>query len=49
MFERIKRFYDQKLWKKYQTWDVVGVRNGITAEEYELITGEEYDANNRPV
>lgn len=48
MFARIKRFYDNGLWKKWQVWDVVGVRDGITQEQYKQITGETYDSNNRP-
>lgn len=41
-FDRIKRFYDRNLWTLEQVKD--GVRtNTITEEEYEEITGMEYD------
>lgn len=43
MFARIKRFYDNGLWTKQQVHDVVAV-GAITPEEYELITGEPYEA-----
>lgn len=47
MFARIKRFYDQGLWKLYQVWDAVGVK-AISSSQYQEITGEVYDVNNRP-
>lgn len=47
MFARIQRFYNQGLWQKYQVWDAVGVKV-ITVSQYQEITGEIYDANNRP-
>lgn len=43
-FERIKRFYDRKLWTLEQVKD--GVRtNTISEEEYKLITGEEFEGS----
>ena len=39
-FEKIKRLYDSGLWTKAMVRAVVG--KAITAEEYTLITGEEY-------
>ncbi len=41
-YERIKRFYDRGLWSKDAV--VLAVEKGkITAEQYEEITGEEYE------
>ena len=42
-FARIKRFYDRGLWTKEMVRDAVEY-NRITAEEYEEITGEVYNA-----
>lgn len=42
MFNRIKRFYDRELWTIEQVHFVVGLRRGLTPEEYEEITGEKY-------
>lgn len=40
---KTKRNYDLGLWTKEQVHALVGVpRTGITAAEYEQITGEEY-------
>ena len=41
-FLRIKGFYDKGLWPKSKVADAV-VKNLITAEEYKLITNEDYD------
>ncbi len=41
-FDRIKFYYEQGLWSKKRVYNVVG--KVITAEEYEEITGQEYDA-----
>jgi uncharacterized XkdX family phage protein len=41
-FDRVKMYYDKGLWSKEQVYNVVG--KVITAEEYEKITGQEYDA-----
>lgn len=41
-FDRIKKFYDRKLWTLEQVKD--GVRtNTITKEEYKEITGIDYE------
>ena len=41
-FEKIKAYYDEGLWDKSRVYAVVGKKTGITAEEYEEITGEPY-------
>jgi uncharacterized XkdX family phage protein len=41
-FDRVKMYYDKGLWSKERVYNVVG--KVITAEEYEEITGQEYDA-----
>ena len=41
-FEKIKRYYDQGLWTITMVRNVVGKKQGITAEEFKLITGEDY-------
>jgi len=41
-FDRIKFYYEQGLWDRQRVWNVVG--KVLTAEEYELITGEAYTA-----
>lgn len=45
-FEKVKRLFNNGGWPKKWVWDAVGL--WITAEEYEEITGEEWDANGRP-
>lgn len=40
-FEKVKSYYDAGLWSKTRVRNAV-VKNWITAEEYRLITGEEY-------
>ena len=40
-FTRVKKFFDDGLWTKGQVRNAV-VKEWITAEEYALITGEEY-------
>jgi len=42
-FEKIKSYYDTGLWNKDRVHTVVGKKKGITAEEYEEITGESYE------
>lgn len=42
-FERYKGFYDSGLWSKEKLYNTVGRKTGITAEEYEEITGEPYE------
>ncbi len=41
-FEKISYYYSEGLWSKERVWNVVG--KVLTAEEYELITGEAYTA-----
>lgn len=45
-YEIVKDFYDKGLWSKGRVWDAVG--RWITADEYKLITGEDYPST-RPV
>jgi len=40
-FEKVKYYYDNGYWDKSRVADAV-VKGWITAEEYTLITGEEY-------
>lgn len=40
-FNLVKRNYDNGLWSKSKVYNAVG--RWITAEEYELIVGEEYE------
>lgn len=40
-FEKVKNYYDKGLWNKTRVYNAVG--KWITAEEYELITGEPYE------
>lgn len=40
-FDKIKDFYDRGLWTKEMVRNAV-VKGKITAEEYEVITGEDY-------
>ena len=42
-FEMIKKYYDDGLWNKSRVHAVVGKKYGITAAEYEEITGEPYE------
>ena len=39
-FEKVKCYYDKKLWSKERVINAVG--KWITPEEYKNITGEEY-------
>lgn len=41
-FALVKRYYDQGLWSKGRVRNAV-VKEWITAEEYEIITGEVYE------
>ena len=43
-FDRIKKFYDRKLWTLEQVMDGV-VAGVISAEEYKLITGFDYEGS----
>lgn len=40
-FEKIKDFYERGLWTKEMVRNAV-IKGKITADEYELITGEKY-------
>lgn len=40
-FALVKRYYDKGLWSQRMVHDAVG-KDWITAEEYEMITGEAY-------
>ena len=44
LFNKIKSYYDNKQWTKQMVYNVVA-KGAITAEEYEEITGEAYDAD----
>lgn len=41
-FAKVKRYYDEGLWTKAMVANAV-VKSWITAEEYEIITGEPYE------
>lgn len=41
-FEKVKRYYDSELWNKTMVRNAV-VKQWITAEEYKLITGDDYE------
>lgn len=41
---KIKRYYESGLWTLERVWNVVGKPKGITAAEYEEITGLVYPA-----
>lgn len=43
-YVKVLRYYDKHLWTKKQVADAV-VKGWITAEEYKLITGEDYEGN----
>ena len=40
-YEKVKKYYDNKLWSSDKVKNSVA-KNWITAEEYKEITGEEY-------
>ena len=42
-FKRVKTYYDTGRWSKSMVHDAV-VKGWITAEEYKLIIGEDYEA-----
>ena len=42
MFEKIKLFYDKKLWNDYMVAEAV-MKGLITEEEYEEITGKPFE------
>lgn len=39
-YNKVKNYYDKGLWNKKMVYNAVG--RWITAEEYKLITGEDY-------
>lgn len=41
-FNKVKNYYDKGLWNKTMVANAV-VKGWITAEEYEIITGEPYE------
>lgn len=41
-YELIRKYYVTGKWSKKRVYNVVGKPSGITAEEYEEITGEPY-------
>ena len=41
-YTKVKKFYDDELWTKEQVRNAV-VKEWITPEEYEMITGEIYE------
>ena len=43
MFEKIKGWYESGLWSKKRVHDAV-VKGKITPEEYEIITGDPFEA-----
>lgn len=43
-FKIVKDFYDRGLWNIHRVYNAVE-KEWITAEEYEIITGEPYDIN----
>lgn len=43
-FNKVKKYYDNKLWSKVRVWNAVG--RWITADEYEEIVGEPYVPEN---
>lgn len=44
MFDKIKYYYDNKLWSLQRVWNVVGKANGLTEDEYKEIIGLTYPA-----
>ena len=42
-FNKIKKYYETGMWSKVQVKAVVGKANGITTDEYKLITNEDYE------
>lgn len=41
-YEKIKRYYNKGIYKITHLRKLVGVDGGITAEEFALITGQDY-------
>lgn len=44
-FQKVKNYYDRRLWSKKMVHDAVE-KGWITEEEYALITGEDYGSDN---
>lgn len=44
-FEKVKKFYDEKLWSS--NWVKNAVGKWITADEYKKIIGQEYEMNKK--
>jgi len=42
-FEKVKRYYDEGLWNVARVRNAV-VKGWITAEEFQIITGEPYES-----
>lgn len=42
-FKKVKKYYDNGAWNKEMVANAV-IKGWITAEEYEIITGEVYEA-----
>ena len=42
-YYKILDYYQRGLWTKEMVYNVVGKKNGITPEEYEMIVGEPYE------
>lgn len=40
-YEKVKKYYEEGLWNKTQVKNAV-IKDWITPEEYEIITGEKY-------
>lgn len=43
-FNKVKKYYNNKLWSEVRVWNAVG--RWITADEYEEIVGEPYVSKN---
>lgn len=43
-FEKVKGYYDKGYWSIRQVYDAVG-KGWITADEYKIITGYDYDGD----
>lgn len=46
-FEKVKNYYDKKLWNKERVYNAVG--KWITENEYQEITGESYSTEEKQV
>ncbi len=41
-FEKIKSYYEKDLWTITMVYNVVNKKNGITPQEYKIITGQDF-------